>query len=304
MATADRPQYRASAWWPPLNEPAISVATRDVDVALDVHPFGPIAIRYGQQGDPRILPDEVVLRELQDLDLLSRRSFQTGLTLRSVVAFVQHFGMLDVERRKAESQWWVLVDEPDSQGTGPVDHPLMRVGREHFDAAVRAGLPTDDCTALLLVAQRIARHWIYYKDNLPSLAAWEGWPFDPPIEDEGAAWSAFEWYLNLGLHAFAPRVDYTRIAGDVTESSSEGITPHEPDLFDALCLQLYHLVLQDLPLRTCANESCQRRFTKQRGTAKAQQYRTRGVIYCSRSCASTQLSRERRRKQANKGRAS
>lgn len=68
-------------------------------------------------------------------------------------------------------------------------------------------------------------------------------------------------------------------------------------LFAAACVQVNNLVLDTadgLDLSTCANETCGKRFVRQRGTAKAGQFRTKGVLYCSARCANTQGQREKR----------
>jgi hypothetical protein len=77
---------------------------------------------------------------------------------------------------------------------------------------------------------------------------------------------------------------------------AEGCTT---DLLTAIACQLHNITLDlidGLPLRQCANESCERYFLRQRGTAKQGQYRSKGVLYCSGRCANTQAQRARRRR--------
>lgn len=80
---------------------------------------------------------------------------------------------------------------------------------------------------------------------------------------------------------------------------ADGAGPRTTDLLTATACQLHNITLDvadGLPLRECANESCERYFLRQRGTAQQGQYRSKGVIYCSGRCANTQAQREKRRR--------
>lgn len=69
-----------------------------------------------------------------------------------------------------------------------------------------------------------------------------------------------------------------------------------PRLTAAMFLQVHAFVSEGLPARRCANEACQRWFTRQRGRSQHGQRRTTGVLYCSSSCAKAQSQREYRRR--------
>lgn len=69
-----------------------------------------------------------------------------------------------------------------------------------------------------------------------------------------------------------------------------------PRLTAAMFLQVHAFVSEGLPARRCANEACQRWFTRQRGRSQHGRRRTAGVLYCSSSCAKAQSQREYRRR--------
>jgi hypothetical protein len=68
------------------------------------------------------------------------------------------------------------------------------------------------------------------------------------------------------------------------------------NLASALMVQLHNLIVDGLDIRRCANETCGRPFTRQRGRALKGQYRNSGVIYCDAACAKAQMQREYRRR--------
>ena len=73
----------------------------------------------------------------------------------------------------------------------------------------------------------------------------------------------------------------------------------EPTVFNVMALQLSNDILEDVPVRTCASETCGRPFTRQRdgrGRIDFPTNRVGGVKYCSRSCATAQGKRESRRR--------
>ncbi|MEU6746691.1 hypothetical protein ABZ914_10755 [Spirillospora sp. NPDC046719] len=69
-------------------------------------------------------------------------------------------------------------------------------------------------------------------------------------------------------------------------------------VYAVACLQLYNLMVNKVPVRVCANETCGRRFSQQIGTAKYGQHRKSGVKYCSNACGKAQNERERRRRKS------
>jgi hypothetical protein len=161
-----------------------------------------------------------------------------------------------------------------------------------------------DAPGWLLQVQALAWTIVGYLEDSGTLAA--AWTearsahragakrFGPPPSEDNV-WHEFGLIMDLGLRTLGPVV----IAVD--EPSGDPIS----GLFEACCVDIYNLLLDPLPFRRmeeglepfarCANETCGRRFLRQRGTAKKGQHRTSGVTYCSYRCANTQVQRNRRR---------
>ena len=57
------------------------------------------------------------------------------------------------------------------------------------------------------------------------------------------------------------------------------------NLYHLCCLELYNHIVEGATYRTCANEPCGRTFVRQEGRAEHGQHRTKGVKYCSATCA-------------------
>jgi hypothetical protein len=137
----------------------------------------------------------------------------------------------------------------------------------------------------------LAEHYIACASGGDVCEAWTRYGSRPL--DESDAWDYFTTILNHGLGAFQVRLELYTL-----DDEGEEMPQHVPwpDLYEALCLQLHQLIVSGLPVRACANETCQRAFTRQRGTAEYGQYHTTGVAYCSRACAKAQIQREYRRR--------
>ena len=127
------------------------------------------------------------------------------------------------------------------------------------------------------------QHWIDVRDGIPPSEAWSyAAKYWPELDSTQA--------MNLGLEPYKVRVEFHGYGDDY---SAEVPTP---DLYSAMALQLFNLVVEDLPIRRCANERCGRRFVRQIGRVEYGQWRTEGVKYCTNTCARAQAQREYRRR--------
>jgi hypothetical protein len=99
--------------------------------------------------------------------------------------------------------------------------------------------------------------------------------------------------LNHGMRDFRVRLGVESIDDTLVNRSRGGAAS---SLYALLCLQLWNHVVEDATYRRCQNETCGRLFVRQRGRAKHHQYRTEGVLYCSRECARAQAQRGLRRR--------
>lgn len=96
--------------------------------------------------------------------------------------------------------------------------------------------------------------------------------------------------LNAALNPFMPRV----VWGEQYTS--------RPTIYNVVAAQIINDLYDGATISTCLNETCGRKFTKQRGRAEYGVHRSKGVLYCSKTCAKAQAQRElRRRRRTDKG---
>jgi hypothetical protein len=91
-------------------------------------------------------------------------------------------------------------------------------------------------------------------------------------------------HLNPALVAFHMRLE------------PRGATTPLVNVYRAACLQFANHITDGAPYGHCANETCGRLFSRQRGRGESDQHRTKGVRYCSATCARAQAQRQVRRR--------
>jgi hypothetical protein len=105
--------------------------------------------------------------------------------------------------------------------------------------------------------------------------------------------STMQSYVNAATTTNGPRLELTH---PVLEETGVAYGRPIPSVLNAIHLQLFAWLADGLPARHCANETCNRWFSRQRGRAEYGQYRTTGVMYCSVSCARSAAQRRYRRR--------
>jgi hypothetical protein len=133
------------------------------------------------------------------------------------------------------------------------------------------------------ILQRAVDHVIAYRNGDSPAGAWRD------CRSDADAWRQFTQVSNLALRDFHVRVS---VNDDDPEFSIGGV---HPTVYTVGWLQLANDFAEDLPYRTCENETCRGLFVRQRGRAQFQ-HRAEGVIYCSATCARAQAQREYRRR--------
>jgi hypothetical protein len=133
-------------------------------------------------------------------------------------------------------------------------------------------------------------------------------PLSEEVEGFGSPLAAILEFLDVffaqGLEPFHPgvQVESSATSDDVPATGKKLQIVADPTratgsaLYAICCAELYNHILENAEYRSCANETCGRLFVRQSGRAQFGQHRTRGVKYCSASCARAQAQRAFRRR--------
>jgi hypothetical protein len=252
-------------------------------------------------GGAGVLEPELVLGALRTVDTTSADE---------VLSFVARHGVISVPADK------VLADNqsPDTPG-------LVRPQPE--PAPLDRAVHIDDIALVLRFVQACSDHWIRHCREDPVEPAWrflrdeprsyishvlaefEGFDLDSYEREPTTptCWRHFLDTINNGLSRRPPRLRLFEVDSNGRQVS--GYTSElTVGLFTGLCVQLHNVIVEELPIRDCANETCHNVFQRQHGRARKGRYRTEGVMFCSAGCARAQAQRElrRRRKSAKEAR--
>ncbi len=247
------------------------------------------------------LDGETYLR-LADVDLQD---------IGSVLGFVNAYGVLGTRRRGQDPDESLLLKgftlEPGAESV--IDELLGVRARAaaHFDVdEVFIDETLDEfvfgaaCLRDLLTAWRVASGELEH-----AAAEWISPVWSAPATRERLNSSPWEpggpqrllaGYLTDGLRWFAPQVFANPYDDDDYDEAVRPFDNSDPPLYDICCLELFNHISERVPYRRCQNEPCGRLFVRQSGRALHGQHRSRGVIYCSSSCARAQAQRAHRRR--------
>lgn len=237
--------------------------------------------------EPRELPMEFVFHELWDLDLPADWTDMTSSEVDSLLTFAFLHGALPRPHSGLNDALEAADLDPDllqrrsDSATPWVNHiadvvawlsELQRCAR-HLDAAV-----SGDYTADVWDVPYSIMRWAESlgNDERVALGKWDR---------EELAHHRFCERLNLGLKQYTAGVERpVRSNGHVDDSP-------KLDLYGAGCLMIHNLLLEEVALKHCAKDNCQRPFFYQRNPDRERQPRSRGVKYCTTHCGDAQRHR-------------
>lgn len=213
--------------------------------------------RLGSGSHTTLLPPELYLRQLLDLDFTSDDA---------LLDFMGTFGLLG-------------GDSPDATLRNAYETPVSTM----HSARERAAVLRDTSRTLL------ANDGMLEPDEL--FARWEsrgGNPLASIIfqnDPLGVAVKLATGVITNALAPFGPRV------------STPGSSKHEVfgiPLESAICAQMFNHIAEGAVYRRCALPSCSRSFVRQVGRALKGQFKLEGVEYCSPQCARAAASKRYR----------
>jgi hypothetical protein len=209
---------------------------------------------------------------------------------QAVMTFVNRFGILGV----AYNDYELIRAYPGFEKARPLLGDTTSPGTSSHEtvSAFRYGA---------LCIRDLVRAYDYLAEGLTGEIAWESLDsvFSPaereeiarrgfPVTSEAQAQSLLARGLSAGLQPFYPRLQ--------TSSEPLWLVGLSLPLYAVCCRELHNHIIEHATRRHCARANCQSTFVRQRGTAKMNQHRTVGVIYCSRWCAEAEASRRYRAK--------
>ncbi|MHB1324822.1 MAG: hypothetical protein ACYC0L_01220 [Thermoleophilia bacterium] len=280
--------------WPGRKLPVPDIYVYPVCL-IDGKNFGEfLSYATGTPGQNVSLPEEFYIRELFDLDLTSSQS---------ILEFSKTFGRLG-------SPGWkdlLVTDYGLDMSAYPKLRDIDRL-QERFLSKGGFQHPLDryeissieDFMQHAAILRDIVRIWLMLSgqtDLQTIVDSWENQVRQPPSSENNAA-LYLEGFINAGLQPFHANLKISFPTDDAPGSTS--IAPYSPPVlsaYSAACLQLANDISENTRYRVCANESCNRLFSKQRGRSEYGHFRTKSIKYCSATCARAQAQRQLRRRQ-------
>lgn len=253
-------------------------------------------IRLVRPTRPVELPLEFAFRELRndeaaDLAFLQRWGPLQLEVPPGVVPFVPSARLPDLNTIRAMRRSGELVlitrreeeDAGDARGVSlATDAPIPKQGvlihRSEIERAQKVARALSLITEMLLGGERDGVRGAWVQSGCPN---------------PGRSSVAFEWFaiaLNAGLRHTQAHVVFT--SGERVRMAAPA-----PTLYEAVCLQLFNALADDIAFRTCGH--CGSPFVRQRGRAAtspitAMNYRTEGVQFCDVACKNAHTQRARR----------
>lgn len=115
--------------------------------------------------------------------------------------------------------------------------------------------------------------------------------------DQGASSMSLDDFRTFLIHSRL--ADFRSVFNHALSRFSVGLgdlSERQHSVYGVMFLQLYNHMLDEIPARRCASETCENLFVHQRGRSVHGQHRSQGVKYCSTNCARAQAARELRRR--------
>lgn len=281
--------------WPGSVVPLPEVLVEPIEVArLD---SGTWFVCTDSKPASKPLPVDFYLREPQEVPPNWNDTGDTGFQLEDLAGFVREWGRFsdprerdlepsdDVDRYRAMSAktaGW-LADGFDTLRSGR-EQALVELGIVPAKAIKPGGGLAHALNWLSIVSQASDRlvHPVEVVDRL-----WRAQAIGRDVQD----------YL-VGKDASIDPGAIDDINYALTPMSVRIIQEKERALsaYTVMALQIVNDLVDRAETRTCRNEKCGRVFTRQRGRSQYGEHRTKGVQFCSKSCALAQTQRERRRR--------
>ena len=240
------------------------------------------------------LPDELYLRGFMRLD--------TG-SPDEVLEFVSKWGALATRWADVIPPVWIpgaafLEDYRHLDMLIEAEYPEIRrtqnVERDAPDVSFYGHFLPESFRLKAGLLRDAIRVWLCIKGTLTEPALSDQWESGWAYEFKSVGPATAEFFLPLMSRALSPFAVTLYIAGSEPFGRAE---EQRCSTYNLLALQLANDVAQNSEYRVCQEPSCGQVFVRQSGRAVYGQSHTRGVRYCSASCASRASSaRHRQRK--------